>query len=594
LEGFGIATLTFSPDGKRLAGTHGERAVVWDAATGKRVFSVEAKEQRVEGYFGCGFTRDGERVVLWTAKPRTEARRLVGQSWELTTGKPTEEVTLFDVESLKWLAWEDAARVRAFLARIHPAGTHVFMSCSPDGERLIFNGGPFSNRALVYRTSDRDPLVLTHGRVSSPHFAADWDRGWVATAGDDRTVKVWDVKTGQLLRTFHGPAGIGLWTGFRPGTTELLSLGQDLILRVWDAAADPDATRFRVPDLGVGVDVGTSSVSGVWAASADLSRVVVVDAVGDSDHSVAVWDTAAGRPVGPPTRIVASHLSFAFAADNRTLLVTGILNGRDEVIRRIDPTTGRPAGPDVPLNGSGIVTLSRDGSRALAWGFTPAATPAAHRRVELGVFDAATGKLLRDIVPGTAPERVRRLSAGGDAVLVEFGKGARSRVIDTGVMGEVWPVAREPEGLDWRGGKANLVAVSPGWRSAVVRAAGRDAVIDLGTGGVLADLELSGNARGPAEFSPDGRLLARWVDPSGSTGLASFEGPRPDASGTAGVRVWDAGSGRLVLTLPVTGELQLLQFSADGRKLLAATRTQDIRARKRIAHVQIFDGTRRE
>jgi hypothetical protein len=431
-----------------------------------------------------------------------------------------------------------------------------------------------------------------------PALTADWDRKWAATNGEDRTVKIWDLNTGALIRTFHGHTQPAIRMVFRPGTAELLAVADDHVLRVWDAATDPDATRFRVPDLGLGVDLGMTTVSGVWAASSDLSRVVVVDAVGDADHIVTVWDTALGRPVGPGVRILSGHLSFAFTSDNRTLLVAGMQGERGEVIRRIDPTTGKFIGADVSLDelsGSGSVILHRDGTRALAWAFhpLPVADPSTERHVELGVLDAGTGKLLHNL-PVTGVEAYPRFSTDGKAILFRSKEGGRAFSAETGA--ELWAGVRLPGGLNWRTGEADLPAIGPGERAAIVRdkSGAYNAIVDPNTGALLARLEVSRHTRGAPEFSPDGRLVAQWVDPSWMSAVAPEDPHRVPVQTGAGIRVWDVNSGRLVLTLSVTGEVQLLQFSADGRKLLSATRSLDTKARKRIAHVQIFDATPRK
>lgn len=204
-----------------------------------------------------------------------------------------------------------------------------------------------------------------------------------------------------------------------------------------------------------------------------------------------------------------------------------------------------------------------------------------------------TSKLLHNL-PVTEVEAYPRFSADGMAVLFRSKEGGRAFSTETGA--ELWAGVRLPAGLNWRTGEANLPTVGPGGRAAVVRdkSVGYNALVDPNTGALLARLEVSRHTRGVPKFSPDGRLVAQWVAPGWMSAEAPEDSNRAPVQTGAGIRVWDVNSGRLVFTLSVTGEVQLLQFSADGRKLLSATRSLDTKARKRIAHVQIFDATPRK
>ncbi|MGI9492643.1 MAG: WD40 repeat domain-containing protein [Geminicoccaceae bacterium] len=58
---------------------------------------------------------------------------------------------------------------------------------------------------------DRPVLVLDPGRHMAPISRADVDRDgrYVVTGSDDKTVRVWSVGDGALLRTIRMPAGPG-------------------------------------------------------------------------------------------------------------------------------------------------------------------------------------------------------------------------------------------------------------------------------------------------------------------------------------------------------------------------------------------------
>jgi WD40 repeat protein len=57
---------------------------------------------------------------------------------------------------------------------------------------------------------------------------------WVASAGEDSTVKVWDSHTGKIIRSFRGHTGLVNSLAFRLDGRSLISGSRDHTVKVWD------------------------------------------------------------------------------------------------------------------------------------------------------------------------------------------------------------------------------------------------------------------------------------------------------------------------------------------------------------------------
>jgi WD40 repeat protein len=111
-------------------------------------------------------------------------------------------------------------------------------------------------------------------------IAVSPDGQTVATGQDDGTVKIWEISSGNLVKTFTGHSGTVWAVAYAPDQRFLFSGGSDRSVAVWDIRTGQLIRRFNV----------TSSVLGL-AVSHDLKSLLVRT----SDHGLRIFDLSSGE-----------------------------------------------------------------------------------------------------------------------------------------------------------------------------------------------------------------------------------------------------------------------------------------------------------
>ena len=183
-----------------------------------------------------------------------------------------------------------------------------------------FLATPFSWRQHTAWTAHGRPLL----GIGVPYCVVAFspDGRLLASGSSDKTMKVWEVASGALLRTLEGHTWSVNSVAFSPDGRALASASWDNTIRLWDAAS---RALLR-----------TLEGHTFWLRSVAFSPDGRTLASGSADNTIRLWDAAGGALL----RTLAGHTgdvhSVAFSPDGR-LLASG---SEDNTIRLWDAASG--------------------------------------------------------------------------------------------------------------------------------------------------------------------------------------------------------------------------------------------------------------
>jgi WD40 repeat protein len=199
----------YSPDGKRLATAAADKtAALWDASTGKRLFTLRGHADFVGG---LAFSPDGTRLA--TASGDRTVR-----VWDAATGQNTHTLRGHNV----WV----------IAVAFSPDGTQV---ASGDLVALDQAETRFTGEVKLWdaRTGKRNTALRGHGNgVVSLAYSPDGKR--LASGGVDGTIIVWELASGKPALAFWGHREDVMGLAFSPAGRRLASASRDGAVRVWD------------------------------------------------------------------------------------------------------------------------------------------------------------------------------------------------------------------------------------------------------------------------------------------------------------------------------------------------------------------------
>jgi WD40 repeat protein len=540
--GWNIGTswsVAFSPNG-RFVLSSGENSTLtlFEAETGKELRSFSGHTGQVhsvafspDGRFALSGSRDGT-LKLWDVATGKELRSFSGHTdwvWSVAFSPDGLFALSGSVDGLLKL-WDVATGEELWSFSGHTNSVHA-VAFSPDGNFALSGSLDKTVRLWDVATGKELRSFGTHtGMVRSVAFSPDGRFALSGSCGEfDAKVKLlcikgaaklWDVTTGQELRSFSKHKGYVSSIAFSPDGRSVLSVGPDNLMALWDVDTGKEQRSF------------SGHTGPVWSVAPSPDGRFAL--TGSFDATLKLWQLDTGKELRGFGGHTGPVWSVAFSPDGRFALS----GGEDNTLILWEAATGKELrsfrGHTRAVHS---VAFSPDGRFALSG--SAEATPK--------LWDVATGKEVRSFSGHAgpvwsvafSPDGNFALSGGDDKTmkLWEVATGRELRSFNAHTQG-VWSVVFSPDGR---------LALSGSWDGTLK-------LWEVTTGKELRSLSRHTSTVRSVAFSPDGRFALSGSD---------------DRT----MKLWEVATGRELRRFSgETAGILSVAFLPDGRRALSGSR----------------------
>jgi WD40 repeat protein/serine/threonine protein kinase len=328
----GIFSVAFSPDGTTIATSASTVVTLWNSATGQQTATLKAHGDFV---YGIAFSEDGARIASASGDRTVKI-------WDTATGNETS--TLTNTKPVWSVALSPAFRVPTLANLTVVDGTFVLA----DGFLIATASGRSGESGEVKLWNPQSPgqeigTWKGHtGQVLSVSFSPDGAR--IASASDDKTVKIWGTATGTETITRQVRPGTNL--AFSPDSKLIAAACRDHSVKIWGTITGQETATLQGHMFAV--ESVAFSGDGTLIASAS------------DDQTVKLWDAATGQETAMLKGHNSTVKSVAFSPNNALIASAS----RDSTVKLWDVATGQEmATLKGHTDGASSVAFSPDGTR---------------------------------------------------------------------------------------------------------------------------------------------------------------------------------------------------------------------------------------
>ena len=382
-----VYSVAFAPDGSTLASSSSDDTIkLWDARSGEVLRTLEGHTSSV---WSVAFAPDGstlasssddKTIKLWDARSGELLRTLEGHtSWVTSVAFAPDGNTLASGSYDKTIKTWDA-RSGELLRTLEGHTSRVnSVAFAPDGSTLASGSDDKTIKTWDARSGELQLSIDARGPGHKRKGHTDWvysvafapHGNTLASGSTDTTIKLWDARSGALLRTLEGHTSWVLSVVFAPDGNTLASGSDDNTIKLWDARSGAllhmlkGHTRY-VFSVAFAPDGNTLASNTIWS------------------NTVKLWDARSGKLLRTLEGHTEGVTSVAFAPDGNTL----VSGSWDKTIKLWDARSGAL-----------LRTLEGHTSWVISVAFAPDGNTLASGSYDntIKLWDARSGELLRTL-----------------------------------------------------------------------------------------------------------------------------------------------------------------------------------------------------
>ncbi|MFS0519399.1 caspase family protein [Nostoc sp. UIC 10607] len=375
-----VKSMSFSPDSKTLASSSDDNIItVWNLETGKATLALKSQDNVFESNSSThsqltsvnsvSFSPDGKtltstsydgKIIIWNLEARKQIQvfrvdngpiynasfSLDGKT--LAFASDDNKIKLWNLKTGKEIRTLQGHDDEVNSINFRHDGEVNSISFSPDGKTLVSAGDDNKIKLWNLKTGEEIRTFQAHnGRVYSVRFSPD---GKTLASASSNTIKLWNlVNAGEAIRTFKAHNGQVYSVRFSPDGKTLASVSGDNTIKLWNLVNAGEAIRtFK----GHNEDVKSISFDfyGI-VKSISFSPNGKTLAFASSDNPIKLWNLETGNVI----RTLEGY-NVSFSPDGKTLAFAS-----DATIKLWNLEIGKEIRTLQGLNGVNSVSFSPDG-----------------------------------------------------------------------------------------------------------------------------------------------------------------------------------------------------------------------------------------